>query len=204
MPKPANREIIAVDIDEVLAPHFQDLMTWYNQTYGASLTLANNHPADNDFEPWGTQDMLSARRRVHKFFETAEFKSTQPFKESIKVLKKLGNTRNLVVVTSRDNMLEEMTHDWLNQHFNKIFSGVHFTARYSVEGKARSKADVCTEIGAKYLIDDSLEQALETAAKGIKVLLFGDYPWNQSDNLPRNVVRANGWREVLEYFDEKG
>jgi uncharacterized HAD superfamily protein len=35
-------------------------------------------------------------------------------------------------------------------------------------------------------------------------VLFGNYPWNQVDKLPDNVVRVNNWQEVLEYFDAKG
>lgn len=198
------KKIIAVDIDEVLSPHFEDLMNWYNRTYGTKLTLANNHPADDDVEPWGTKDMYTARRRVHNFFETTEFLAAKPYKEAIKILRILSKTYILVVVTSRDSMIEKVTREWLDKHFNELFAEAHFTARYSVEGKARSKSDICLEIGAKYLIDDSLEQALEAAHRGITVLLFGEYPWNQATKLPKNIIRVTDWKAVLECFDAKG
>lgn len=31
---------------------------------------------------------------------------------------------------------------------------------------------------------------------GIRTLLFGDYPWNQAETLPPNVVRVTNWDEV--------
>ena len=196
-----KRETIAVDVDEVLTPHFEFLMKWYNSKYGTNLTLKNNHPADDDLEPWGVDHMYTARRRVHKFFKTPEFENAKPFKEAKQSLQKLSHHFNLIAVTSRDYFLEKMTVGWLEEHFKSIFDDVHFTARYSVEGEARSKTDVALKAGAEYLIEDSLEHAYDAAGKGIQVLLFGDYPWNQAKKLPPGITRVRNWQEVLQYFD---
>lgn len=44
-----------------------------------------------------------------------------------------------------------------------------------------SPAKVCEDLGARLLIDDSAENALQcaTASKPTPVLLFGNYEWNQ-------------------------
>lgn len=44
-----------------------------------------------------------------------------------------------------------------------------------------SKAQVCADLGAKLLIDDSAENALQcaTSKHPTPVLLFGDYQWNK-------------------------
>jgi len=199
MPKAANKSIIAVDIDEVLMPHFQDLIEWYNQKYNTRLTLKNNHPTDPI--PWGTTDYNEAIRRVQGFFETSEFKHSQPFMESIEAIKILNAKHELVIVTGRDNIIEESTNSWINKHYGKAFSKTYFTARYSLEGRSKDKADILIDIKAEYLIDDALHNCVAAAKNGLTALLFGDYVWNRAKNLPQGVVRVKGWQEVLEYFN---
>jgi uncharacterized HAD superfamily protein len=73
----------------------------------------------------------------------------------------------------------------------------------SLPDQWRPKSEVCRELGVSYLIDDNLTAVKQTSAFGIEVLLFGDYPWNQIDELPRGVTRVKNWQEVLEYFDNE-
>jgi hypothetical protein len=42
------------------------------------------------------------------------------------------------------------------------------------------------------------------AEAGVDGLLFGNYPWNQSKELPSNVRRVANWAEVKEYFNVQG
>ena len=106
-----------------------------------------------------------------------------------------------MVVTARDTILERVTRDWLKKHFGELFADAHFTARYSLDGKSQTKTAVCLAIGAGYLVDDALDLSIDAAKAGIKVLLFGDYPWNQTKKLPRGIARVKNWQEVLEYFN---
>lgn len=198
MPKPANRPTIAVDIDEVLMPHFIDLITWYNKEYGTSLTLEDNHPTEPD--NWGTSDINVAIKRVHGFFDTPEFLNSQPYEEAITSLRILSKNYRLVVVTARDTIIEKVTRDWLNKHFKDLISDAHFAARYSLEGKAQTKTAIASTIKAGYLIDDALDHCEDAAKSGMRALLYGDYPWNQTNKLPKGVTRVKNWQEVLEYF----
>lgn len=193
------KPIIAVDIDDVLLPHFQDLINWYNRTYGTKVTLADNNGTDP--RPWGTDTDEEAIRRVHHYFETAEFRDALPFTEAKEVLFRLSGHYRLIVISARDSLIEEMTRDWLKRHFSELVHDAHFTARYSLEGKKREKGDVCREVGAAYLIDDSLDNALSAAAAGVDTLLFGTYPWNEAATLPPKVIRCADWPAVEEYFD---
>ena len=63
-----------------------------------------------------------------------------------------------------------------------------------------TKAEICAEIGADYLVDDQPKHCLAAAKAGIKTILFGDYKWNRDTKLMPNMVRAKNWQEVLEYF----
>lgn len=192
------RKTIAVDIDEVLMPHFQDLADWYNRHYGTELTLANNHPKTT--EDWGTDSFEEAVRRVQQFLLSDTFKNSQPFEEAKEAIKRLAKRYKLVVITSRDDLVRETTHRWLEIHFKDLFEETHFTAMYSLKGKARHKADIAKEIGADYLIDDSVEHVGRAAKTGVTGILFGDYPWQEGVRLSRGVVRLKNWQEVLEYF----
>lgn len=193
---------IAVDIDEVLAPIFENLVNWHNKQYGTNLELADNY--SNDLKIWGAESIEEAIKRVQIFFSHPHFFDAQPVKEATHALKKLNKNYELVIITARDKIVEEVTLKWVAKYFPEIFRAVHFTAKYSLEGHNRSKSEVLIDIQANYLIDDSLENAIDAAKTGITVLLFGDYPWNQSATLPKNVVRVENWQKVLEYFDAKG
>lgn len=201
MPNPENKPIIAVDIDEVLVPHFPGLISWYNSEYGTNLTLEHNHPKDS--RPWGTENITQAIKRVHKFFDTPAFLNPTPYDDALEALRKLSERYVLVVVTARDTIVEKVTREWLETHFEELFQEAHFTASYNLEGKSQTKADVCLALGAGYLIDDSLDNITGVAEVGIRGLLYGHYPWNQSDRLHEGITRVKDWQEVLEYFDGK-
>lgn len=196
-----TKQIIAIDVDDVLLPHFGDLIAWYNKTYGTHLSLADN--GNDDPRTWGAVTAKEAIKRVHFFFESREFKNAKPFSEAKDVLTHLSARYELVVVTARDSIVEQVTRDWLEHHFADLIREAHFTAFYSLEGKTRRKSDVCNEIGAKFLIDDSLSNVLGASVEGVQSILFGNYPWNQADELPSNVVRCIDWPAVLEYFDAR-
>lgn len=192
------KQIIAVDIDDVLVPHFQDLIAWYNREYGTKLRLADNY--SDDLRVWGTKTDEEAILRVHRYYDTPEFASSRPFHEAETVLRDLSTTYDLVLVTARDTIIEAATREWVEAHFGELFQAVHFTAHYSLEGRRRTKADLCVEIGARYLIDDTPHHALAAAEVGVRVLLFGNYPWNDLSDLPDRVTRCKDWPEVREYF----
>lgn len=202
MPKTVNKPTIAVDIDEVLATMFENLMAWHNQKYGTKLTLADNH--SRDLELWKAGSIEEAIKRVHGFFETPHYIDAKPIDQAEAALHELSRRYELAIITARDVIVEELTLNWVQKYFPDIFKDVHFTAEYSLHGLNKTKAEACLDINAEYLIDDSLEKAEEVAKEGIKVLLFGHYPWNKAERLPEGVSRVKNWQEVLEYFDGEG
>jgi len=193
------KPVIAVDIDDVLVPHAESFIRMFNEKYGTQLTLADNHSVDP--RVFGVETIEEAVRRVQSLIHTPEFLAGEPTEEAVEALRKLSENYNLAVVTARDTIIEKVTRDWLDEYFSEIVNEAHFTARYNLEGKSRPKAEVCQEIGAIALIDDSPVNAIEVARSGTKVLLFGDYPWNQKYEQVPGITRVKNWQEVLEYFD---
>lgn len=125
-----------------------------------------------------------------------EIRSLAPHREAVTVIGQLAAKYELHVVTGRHDKFAAMTHAMLNEYFPDIFSSVEFTNFFSE--RPRSKATVCEEIGASYLIDDHLHHALVVAKQGIEVLLFGSYPWNAADKLPQNIRRVRDWPEIAD------
>jgi uncharacterized HAD superfamily protein len=194
-----KKPIISVDIDDVLVPHVEDLISWHNKEYGTKMDLVHYHSKNP--KDWGSKTIEEAIKRVQRFFTTPDFLDAKPMEDAASALSSLSENYTLIVITSRDNIIEDVTNNWLSRHFPEIFKEAHFTARFNLEGKSGKKSAVALNAKAEYLIDDTLENALDAAEAGIKVLLFGDYPWNQLKELPGGVTRVKDWRGVLEYFD---
>jgi len=83
---------------------------------------------------------------------------------------------------------------------------IHFAGiwdKISDASIARTKGELCQELGADYIIDDQLKHCVGAAKLGLKALLFGNYLWNQNGSLPENVQRVDDWSGVLRYFSER-
>lgn len=203
MPKPENRETIAVDIDEVLFPMVPDLIQYVDREHKVKFT-------PKDFAYYSLEGIWPAGSAegsiVFENYKNQVSTEVAPVKGAAAALSKLSIKYDVIVMTSRDIKVEQVTHDWLNHHFREIFKDVHLLGNQhdSLPNQWRPKSKVCVQLGVSYLIDDNLTAVKETNALGVKVLLFGDYPWNQAKELPLGVTRVKNWQEVLEYFDDQG
>jgi FMN phosphatase YigB (HAD superfamily) len=122
---------------------------------------------------------------------------------AVEALASLRKRLELVIVTSRDERSIGHTHIWLDKHFPGIFRGVEFVALWS-KGEKVSKALVCQQLGARYLVDDNADHCRLAAECGTQALLFGDTGWNRRAELSACMVRCKDWPAVLEYFDGRG
>jgi len=74
---------------------------------------------------------------------------------------------DLVVVTSRQMDIQDATHAWLERHYPGLFTTVRFGHHFAKAGdnrKGATKPEMCAELGAPILIDDSLIYARQCAA----------------------------------------
>jgi 5'(3')-deoxyribonucleotidase len=190
-----SKEVVAVDLDDVVVETAQNVIDYYNRTYGTNVTMESYYDPDYA-RVWSTSDTETAVRRVNSYMETEEYHSLLPVEEAVSTLRGLDEKYELHIVTGRPDFVEEATLRWIRQHFPDLYETVVFTNFFDVGGKKRHKGDICLELGASYLIDDHLEHAFSAAKNGINVLLFGSYPWNQTNSLPENVRRVVDWQEV--------
>ncbi len=192
--------IVAVDIDDVLAPSAEVLVAYSNRRWGTNLTVEDYN------EHWGEMwqvDHQETEKRAVEWHESGEIGKYLPHEAARDILRELSRYYDFKIITSRRTMIASETLHWLRQHYEGIFSEVRFTGFHGTQdGHTLTKAELCVELGASYIIDDQLKHCLGAAKEGITALLFGDYAWNRiNDQLPHNVVRVHDWQTVKEFLD---
>lgn len=197
-----KEQIIAIDIDDVLAENAAGFAAYSNSKWGTNLSAQDY---DDDWSRmWPlTQDEIE--RRADAILREAPNNYT-PIVNASSVLQRLREDYTLLAVTSRRVWMREDTQKWLSTHYNGIFSndrlyfaGIWDKAQHE-DRLNQTKADIIDQLGADFLIDDQLKHRLAVAHSGRRALLFGDYNWNQQDTLPSGVERVRDWRTVEEYF----
>jgi 5'(3')-deoxyribonucleotidase len=201
MPRPATKEKIAVHIDEVLFPFVDEFVKYHNSCYGTDHHA--EHFTTYQFDQVLGLELQETIRRVYEF-NNQECVHVLPVQDSVDAIEKLGNCYELNIITARHPQHEAPIRRWINRHYGDIFGQIILTGHKDAVENVVTKAQVCREIGAIALIDDSIDHIKLCVSDGVDGLLFGDYPWNQAGELPRGVTRVKHWREVLEHFDAAG
>ncbi len=192
--------IISIDLDEVLADTTPALIRYHNATYGTSLTFEDF----TNYEWWrvwgGTREQ--SVRKFLDFVKSPFFSEVRPVQGAEDAVKKLKEHHTLHIVTSRQTELESVTHSWIETYFPGVFTGIHMAnhAQWALSGKTRTKVEICLELDAALLIEDSLLYARECESDNIPVLLL-DYPWNKGA-LPTNTKRVLSWREIVQHIEK--
>lgn len=196
-----SKPIIAIDIDDVLSTTVEQLLALSNEHFGTRFR------ADDFQEPyskmWGV-DETEADRRLAILDGVGFMRTTSAIEGAAEALKRMKDQYELHILTSRGQTVAQKTHVWLDQHFPNTFSKIQLISVYDNgdhdAARRVTKANICTTIGADYLIDDQPKHANAVARCGTKALLFGDYPWNRDAEIVDGVVRVKDWRAVAEYF----
>ncbi|HRX63843.1 MAG TPA: hypothetical protein P5060_01930 [Candidatus Absconditabacterales bacterium] len=172
-------KVIAVDLDEVLSEtarallkrnryringnklHWEDLVSYnLREIPGLNVTKIQGF--------WIYMRFLIGAGLWNKI------KPVSGAKTKLKEFKKKGY--KLHVVTARHFLLRFATGVWLYFNYKHIFSSIEFAnffTRFSTK-----KSEICKKIGADFIIEDNLENAIDCANAGVKVYLI-DKPWNQ-------------------------
>ena len=195
-----RRLVIAVDCDDVLVPTLGRTVELYNRKYGTNIQLKDFYTPVS-MEIWGTDVEQVAVDRVGEFIRSDEFAQTPPEEDTIQSVAKLATMHELHLVTGRTSDLEPVTVAMLERYFPGCFTSIEHT-NYFHQSKARSKGEVCQQIGADVLIDDHIVHGESVLAHGVeRVIVFGNYPWNTSDTLVDGMVRCDNWNAVEEEIE---
>jgi 5'(3')-deoxyribonucleotidase len=196
-----SKPIIALDIDDVLSHSAKSVVEYTNERWGYDLTI------DDFSEQFGEMwqvDHAEAERRWMEYLESGQMARYDALIDAAPVVRKLGERYRIIAVTSRREMLLDLTREWVGRNYpglvEKIISaGIYGKNRENAH--ALTKADILQEIGAAYLIDDMPKHCNGAAGVGVQAVLFGDYKWGREAELAKGVVRCKDWAAVQEYFD---
>lgn len=199
------KKVIAIDIDDVMSPCAESFIKYHNDVYKTNLSLSDITYTGEYWGYWSRAlnnllgiDEYEANRRFEEFLLSDEHRSGQPISEEIKqYIYSLKKQFRLEVVTARHYSMREQTLTWLNNQLPDVFDEIHFID--SID-KTITKVDVCKQIRAEYIIDDSVEHCNLAAQSGVKAILFGNYGWNSHQNINDGVVRLSNWDDVINYF----
>jgi 5'(3')-deoxyribonucleotidase len=194
-----KKQTIAVDIDDVLADHVAAFVEFSNSKYGTNL---GKHNYDDRWSNLWAVDRQEIERRALEFHTPESIMEYELVEKARDALLVLRNDYDLAIVSARPRHVLDATEVWLQKHFGPIFREIHFVPYWEIENR-KTKADICNQIGAEYLIDDIAKHCNVAAECGVNALLFGDYSWNQADSISDKVVRVKDWQEVLNYFERQ-
>ncbi|EFN53768.1 hypothetical protein CHLNCDRAFT_10527, partial [Chlorella variabilis] len=192
-----SRLRVAVDVDEVLGRFLHSLNQFCREAYGLRYDVSDYWVYDFAKARarrgmwascclWDIWDCAQdeSNHRVHEFFQSHHFAAgIETIPGAYDALVRLRGGCDLMVVTSRQHIIQEPTLDWLDRHFPEVFTEVHFGNHFALEGTSKKKSEICRAIGAEVLIDDNPAYAVECAQAGIHVLLYDwdhAYPWSKT------------------------
>ncbi len=194
-----SRETIAVDIDEVLFPMAELFLEYHNEMHGTNFSVSDMKSYYVEELTGETEEEMLAK--IEAFISTDAYKQSGPMHEAVDVITSLNKQYDLVLVTARDPFYRGSTEEFIGKHFPGMFRELYYTHTLDQPEVRIPKYVLCQQVGAIALIDDSLKNPTQCAEHGIPSVVFGDYPWNQADELPPGVTRCKDWAAVLEYFD---
>lgn len=198
------KQIIAVDIDDVLAGTTEALRLSVNEATGLQLTEADYQvPAAY----WGFYEHVWTRAGLHDHSHVQRFHeqmainqdNIDPIDGSKQVLVELSRNYDLILVTSRELFMESETSVWVHKHFPNIFQEIILLGH--VNTALQTKGEACIASGATILIDDNIAHCESATNLGVEAVLFGDYGWQH--DFDGSIPHAKNWQEVKAYFDAK-
>lgn len=190
----SGRATLAVDLDNVLFPFTAEMSRYHNTVYGTSFAFTD-YTNYNFWLLWEVA-LPEAVRRIQEFLLHDDTLLIPPVPGACEAVCHLRATYDLIIVTARAHDIEEATRRWVMRHFPDCFRDILFSNAFALQGTPIPKSALCHDHGAHLLIDDHVDNIEECRRADLQVLLFGEYPWNQADDLHHTVVRALDWKAV--------
>ena len=135
-----------------------------------------------------------------EYYGSKEHQAVEVIEDVQAVLLKHRKKFTYVCITARPESVRAHTLPILERFFSKLIKSAYFLGHLELgTANCKSKAEVCHEIGAILLVEDSLHNAEVAATAGIQVLLI-DTPWNQKPALHPLIKRVFNWNEIDAIF----
>ena len=184
--------VIAVDLDDTLRPWTFPLRAWVAEQLGMTDVDHRNAPQTLLAHVFGCT-LEAGNQFANRFAIEQPGCDLAPFPDAIETLELLRQHYRLIVVTARLQSLESVTRSYIDRYFPGVFEDVIF-ASYQIDRKPKHL--ICSEMGARVIIDDRLNYVTEYAEAGMFPVLYGEYPWNRTIQHHSRIARARHWCDV--------
>lgn len=185
--------VIAVDIDEVLVPFFPTLTKYYTWRTNKQVHLPAKFAYH--YAPLFNITEEESSELVKDFYSSDFHKSMKPIVGAKRRLHDLAKNNTLIAVTGRQSYARDATEELLLEHFGGDIQDIIYCDHFTKN--ARNKAEVCSDISADLLIDDSYQSCMDCLNISIPAINFigqPTYAWCKP-----NPVSVPGWGH--KYFD---
>ncbi|MDB5183806.1 MAG: uncharacterized protein JWO07_487 [Candidatus Saccharibacteria bacterium] len=197
-----TKQLIAIDIDDVIADSTESIRQLVNSRFGVDLTEAH-YSVRGQYSGYYTR--IWQEHGLSDRFSYSDLEDEMVIDQShVPILEgareaiyKLSTDYHIVLITSRDPNWEKATRRWFKEHFGIDDLNIYFTGNYHT-GVKKDKGELCRELGVSLLIDDNPDHCLSALKHGVRAILFGDYGWHV--DVPQDLVRCRNWSMVLEYL----
>lgn len=111
----------------------------------------------------------------------------------------LSTRWDLVAITARPYLVQDITRALVNKCFGATISNIIHVGMST--DLVIPKWQIAHALGVQILIDDSLSNAKEAAAHGMRALLMDrGFGWNQCESLPAGVYRIRSWGQAVRHL----
>lgn len=188
---------IGIDLDGVVVDFTSSYLELYNKKYLGKIQREEIFSS----ELWIPLD-ISKEEAVAITNEFCDFNGYENLnflngaKEGLLSLMRRGK---VYFITARSLKARAQTERFLRRNFENSVYEIFYTNDFFENG-AKSKKDICDDLGIEIFVEDSKKYAFQCAEGGVRVFLMSQ-PWNKGFE-HKNIIRVNNWGEVLDKIKE--
>lgn len=193
------KQTIAIDIDGVVADFFGPFLLHASDRLDTTFALEDctHH---NSAIAFGVPE--ETMHGILADFENTEVGRNLPhIPLAIESLHLLTEHYNIQVITSRREVLRDMTKEWFARHFTEvpIHHGRGRNNPYGGGADTLHKPQIAESIGAIALIEDNADELIHWDAPSVTPICFPQ-PWNASLAESHPHILRLDWPGIVDYF----
>jgi len=199
-----TRKTVAIDIDDVVAMTSEAVRVWANDKSGVHLQ-PQDYFLDNIDDYWNYYESVWEHHGIvglhlSEFLDGMDRSQAHigVAKDAQRVIERLKKDYDIVFITARRPVHKDSSRQWLDEHIDTAIP-LYLSQNPFANEAARSKGEICAELGVDVLIDDNVDNCRSAVQYGVDVVLFGNYGWNV--DAPADMTRCISWSDVGEYLD---
>lgn len=185
--------IIGVDLDDTLVCCIKHFLDFYNDKHNTEFAV-------DDINAYGMWDVFGCSKEsvmadISEFYSHPAFDNLTPIEGSVQAVQRLTQEHDIYLITARPSYEEGKIRNMIEFNYRSCFKDIILTDQVFEKDNARKKSEICNDIGAKLMIDDSISHAYDCISEGIDVFLM-DMPWNQSYKADDKITKVYSWKDI--------